>query len=249
MMVIAKKFPRNEKLAVDRILNSCTRKTLAESALYSYARGGTDITGPSIRLAEALAQGWGNIQYGVRELENRGGESTIEAFAWDIETNTRVQKVFQVAHKRFTRKGSYSLEDPRDIYEMVANQGARRLRSCILGVIPGDVVETAVKQCEVTLKASADVTPEGIKKMLEKFEEIGVNKLHIESFIQRRVDSITPAQVVQLRKIFTSLKDGMSSVKDWFEVEEKPLEKPSFTEPKKGAAAVKDKIAGKAGAK
>ena len=28
--------------------------------------------------------------------------------------------------------------------------------------------------------------------------------------------SITPANVVSLRKIFTSLRDGMSSAKDWF---------------------------------
>lgn len=219
-MLIAKRFPRNIVEALDRIVNACTRSGLAEAALYEYSRGGTDITGPSIRLAEAIAQNWGNLQFGIRELEQRNGESTVEAFAWDIETNTRQVKVFQVAHKRYTKKGTYALEDPRDIYEMVANQGARRLRACILGIVPGDIVETAVKQCETTLKTKADVTPERIASLLEKFSAYKVTKEQIEKRIQKRIEAMTPAQLVNLGKIYNSLKDGMSLPADWFEVEE-----------------------------
>src|SRR5699024_11169676 len=140
-MVIAKRFPRDPVEAMDRILQACTRPTLAEGALYSYSRGGSEITGPSIRLAEAIAQAWGNTQFGIRELEQRNGESTVEAYAWDLESNTRQAKVFQVPHERHTKRGTTRLTDPRDIYELVANQGARRLRACILGVVPGDVTE------------------------------------------------------------------------------------------------------------
>lgn len=216
-MVLAKRFPRDPVAAMDRINNACQRQTLAEGALYTYARGGTDITGPSIRLAEALAQNWGNMQFGVRELEQRAGESTVEAFAWDVETNTRQVKIFQVKHERHTKKGITKLTDPRDIYELVANQGARRLRACILGVIPGDVTEAAVKQCDATLRTKAEVTPERIKAMVEKFAEFSVTQEQIEKRIQRRIDAMTPAQMVALGKIFTSLKDGMSKASDWFE--------------------------------
>lgn len=218
-MVIARKFPRDTIAAVDRIKNACTRPALANQALYTYSRGGSDISGPSIRLAEAIAQNWGNLQFGIRELEQRDGESTVEAFAWDVETNVRQTKVFQVGHERHTRQGSKRLTDPRDIYELVANQGARRLRACILGVIPGDVIEDAVAQCEVTMKASADITPEGIKKLLEAFEKFGVTKAQIEKRIQRKLDAIQPAQVINLRKIHQSLRDGMSQPGEWFESE------------------------------
>ena len=215
-LVIAKQFPRNPIEAYDRVMNACQRPGLAQSAVYSYARGGTSVAGPSIRLAEMLAQNWGNIQYGIRELSSENGESTVEAFAWDVETNTRQTKVFQVPHIRYTRQGTKKLTDPRDIYELVANNGARRLRACILGVIPGDVVDAAVDQCEKTIHASADTSPEGVQKLIKAFEQFGVSKDDIEGFIQRRVDAITPANVVSLRKIFTSLRDGMSSAKDWF---------------------------------
>ena len=235
-MVIAKRFPRDPIAAMDRILNACTRPSLADGALYSYAKGGSDVTGPSIRLAEVAAQAWGNMEFGIRELEQRPGESTVEAFAWDIETNTRQVKVFQVPHTRYTRKGSYKLEDPRDIYELVANQGARRLRACILGVIPGDVIETAVRQCEQTLNASVDVTPEGLHKLLLAFEPFGVTKHQIEKRIQCRIEAIRPAQVVQLKKVYASLRDNMSNAVDWFEPEAtETTDKPSL----------KDKVASK----
>jgi len=217
-ILLAKRFPRNQQDALDRILNACQRQGLAETALYSYARGGTEITGPSIRLAEAMAQNWSNLQFGVREVEQRHGESTVETYAWDMETNVRQVKVFQVQHKRVTRKGSYTLEDPRDIYELVANQGARRLRACILGIIPGDVVEAATRQCEETMRAKADTSPEALKKLVAAFDELKVTKEQIETRIQRRLDSITPAQIVALRKVFNSLKDGMSVPADWFEM-------------------------------
>lgn len=216
-MVVAKKFPRDPIAAMDRILQACTRPTLAEGALYSYARGGAEVTGPSIRLAEALAQNWGNIQFGIRELEQKNGESTVEAFAWDIETNTRQVKTFAVPHIRYTSRGIKKLVDPRDIYEMVANQGSRRLRACILGVIPGDVVEAAVKQCELTMNTSLDLTTEFLETMLRSFEKLGVSKEQIEKRIQCRIEAIRPAQVVQLKKISASIKDGMSSPTDWFE--------------------------------
>lgn len=216
-MIIAKRFPRNVKESLDRILNTCTRTSLAEQALYTYGRGGTDISGPSIRLAEAVAQQWGNLQFGIRELEQRDGESTVEAFAWDLETNTRQVKVFQVAHERHTKQGAKKLTDPRDIYETVANQGARRLRACILGVIPGDVIDEAVRQCDATLSASADTSPEAQKKIVEAFAAYKVTKAQIEKKIQRRIDAITPAQVISLRKILISMRDGMSGPDDWFE--------------------------------
>jgi len=235
-MIIAKRFPRDVVSAMDRIANACTRPGLAEAALYEYSRGGTDITGPSIRLAEAIAQHWGNLQFGIRELEQRSGISTIEAFAWDMETNTREIKVFQVAHKRYTKKGTYSLEDPRDIYEVTANAGARRLRACILGIIPGDVVEAAVKQCEATLKTKADVTPERIAGILSKFKEMGVTKAQIETRIQRHLDSITPGQMVNLGKIYNSLKDGMSVPTDWFETQEAKDTTGDLTDKIKGEA-------------
>ena len=237
-IILAKKFPRNQIEAMDRIITACQRPALAEQAVYEYARGGSAISGPSIRLAEAIAQNWGNIQFGIKELEQRNGESTVEAFCWDMETNTRQVKTFQVKHERSTKKGKYALEDARDIYEIVANQGARRLRACILGIIPGDVIDAAVNQCDQTLKAKADTSPDALKKLVEVFGVFNVTKEQIEKRIQRRLDTITPAQLIQLRKIYNSIKDGMSGAADWFEVVT-PEDKPDASASLKGRLSAK----------
>ena len=238
-LFIARTNPRDQKRAMDRILNACCRPSLAESAIYAYARGGSSITGPSIRLAEAVAQQWGNMQFGIRELSNQGGKSEVQAFAWDVETNTRREITFTVPHIRHTKKGSYKLEDPRDIYELVANQGTRRLRACILAVVPGDVVEAAVNQCQITLQSHTDVTAEGIKKLIEAFEPLNVTKAQIEKFCQCRAEAIKPAQIVRLRSIYTSLRDGMSSPSDWFEPDE--TTQPAVLEAK-AEPSLKDKL-------
>ena len=224
MVFMAKQFPRNQIQAADRILNACTRQTLADSAVYSYPRGGQNVEGPSIRLAEVLAQNWGNLDFGIRELSQENGVSTVEAYAWDLETNVRQAKVFQVAHKRIAKGGTKTLTDPRDIYEMVANQGSRRLRACILSIIPGDIVEAALSQCSITQAASLGATPEEIKETIRKLtatmEKFGITAENIQDRYQCRLEAIRPAQIVELRKIYTSLKDGMSKPSDWFAIQE-----------------------------
>jgi len=225
-MIAAKQYPRDQIVSMDKILNACTRPTLADSAVYQYSKGGSDISGPSIRLAEAIAQQWGNIYFGFNELsrgiDNDGvSYSEVGAYAWDLESNTRRQLQFRVRLWRDTKKGGYALKDERDVYELIANQAQRRVRACILAVIPGDVTEAAVKQCETTLKSHADTSPEAMQKMIDAFSSFGVTKDQIEKRIQRRIDSILPAQFVGLKKIYASLRDGVSVSSDWFDEVEK----------------------------
>jgi hypothetical protein len=201
---------------MDQLINACSRPTLAESALYAYPRGSTMVTGPSIRLAEAIAQSWGNMQFGIRELSQDAGESSVEAFAWDIENNTKQVKTFQVPHIRHTRAGATKLEDPRDIYETVANQGARRLRACILGIVPGDIIDAAQRQCELTQESAHGATEDQIEKLVSAFDDLGVNRKQIEKAIGHRIDSLISAEMVRLRKIYASIRDGMAKPADFF---------------------------------
>lgn len=222
-VLMAKRFPRDQVQAMDRILNAFTRPTLAEVSQYQYSKGGTDVSGPSIRSAEAIAQQWGNIDFGFRELSRGVGQdgvpfSEVEAYAWDMETLTRKPLQFIVRHWRDTKKGGYPLKEEREVYELVANQAQRRVRACLLSIIPGDVTEAAMKQADLTLKTTADTSPEAMAKMVEAFTAFGVTKEQIETRIQRRIDAIQPAQVVSLKKIYVSLRDGMSSAQDWFDV-------------------------------
>jgi len=223
-LLMAERFPRDEVAAMDRILNAFTRPTLAEQAQYQYSKGGSDVSGPSIRSAEAIAQMWGNLEFGFRELSRGRGEdgvtySEVEAFAFDLQYRTRRPLTFIVRHWRDTKRGGYQLKDEREIYELMANMAQRRVRACILAVIPGDVIEAAMKQADTTLHAKADTSPEAMARMVEAFAAFDVTKEHIEKRIQRRIEAIQPAQVVSLKKVYASLRDGMSAPHEWFEIE------------------------------
>lgn len=233
--LMAQKFPRDERVAMDRIIGSFQRPTLAERAQYEYARGGTSITGPSIHAAQAIATQWGNIEFGWREV-SRGVASDgvpfseVQAFAVDLQSRVPSRIQFVVRHWRDTRQGGYKLKDERDIYELCANMAQRRKRACILSILPQDVVDSAMEQASLTLNSTADVSPEALKKMVEKFAAFGVTKVQIEKRIQRSLESISPAQVVGLRRIYASLSDDMSKPAEWFEGVES-------AEPREAAAA------------
>ena len=219
-IIMAKKFPRDYIASCNRIMQACQRKGLAEKAMYEYPRGGTKVVGPSIRLAEALAQNWGNMSFGIVELEQKSGESQVMAYAWDLETNTRQEKIFSVPHIRSTKKGNVPLTDPRDIYEMVANQGARRLRSCILGIIPGDVVEDAMEQCNKTMIGKSEKPIiDLVKDMAAIFEkEFSVPLEAIEKYIGCKSSAFSMNDLVRLKRVYTSLKDGMAKREEIFEL-------------------------------
>lgn len=226
-LTIAKRCPRDEKEAVDRIMNACQRVGLAEKAEYVYERGGQEITGATIDLMTVVANCWGNIDYGFRELSQQQGpggtESTVEAYAWDLETNAKRTLGFTVPHKRHSKDKKTRqvrvtvLTDPRDIYESMANYAQRRVRKCLEDIIPPDIVEDAREECKKTLHAKADVTPEAITRLTAAFAEIEVTKDQIEQRLGRRLETMQPAQLVSLRRIYKSIKDGMSNAGDWFE--------------------------------
>ncbi len=217
-LTIAAARPRNNAAAFQRIMEACDRPFLAESAIYTYPKGKTTVTGPSIRLAEVLAQNWGNLSVGIREISQSDGVSEVEAFAWDLETNFQETKIFHVSHVRHTKQGSYKVTDPREIYEMVANNGARRLRACILSVIPGDIVDAAVDRCQKTMSSGKEPIGERIKKLISAFNEVGVKVEHIEKRLGHNMDATVEAEMVVLRGIYKSLKDGMAKREDFFEI-------------------------------
>lgn len=216
--VIAKKYPRNQHESYSNIIDACKRPFLAEQAMYAYPRGGSLVTGPSIRLAEAMAQCWGNLDCGVREISQGNGVSLAEAYAIDLQTNTRVTKTFHVPHVRDTKKGRVKLTDARDIYEMVANQGARRLRACILGILPGDVVEAAVEQCKKTLQNGEVPLADQVRKMVTSFNDLGVKVEHLETRLGHKLDATIPQEIVTLKAIYKSIKDGFAPRDEYFDI-------------------------------
>lgn len=218
-ILMAKTHPRHVTSAYNEILETCKRRTFAENALYAYPRGGTVVSGPSIRMAEALAQVWGNIDYGAQVLStnHQKHESEVMAYAWDLEKNTVQRRVFAVSHKRKAKGRIETLTDPRDIYEHVMSQAMRRVRAAILSVIPSDIIEDAVEQCQKT-KVGQNGRPlkEIIISLVNKFAEVGVTREEIEDRIGRSVDDLIHTEIAELGNIYNSIKEGVVKKSQFF---------------------------------
>lgn len=228
-MYLARQFPRDPDWSLRSVLMECQRKDLAEVAQYEFPKGDSVVKCPSIRLVEVLARHWGNITSGVDEIESKDGETTIKSYAWDLETNVSDAKTFTVKHERTAGKGqnrrTYKLTDERDVYEMVANKGARRKRACLLAVLPGWYVDAAVAACEDTLKQSltdGKSMEDVISSAVSAFAEFGISPTQIEDKMGKEVGSLSKNDVVKLRHLYSAIKDGFVKPGDAFGVPPEP---------------------------
>lgn len=219
-LVIAKRFPRDEVAAYNRVAQACQRKGIAEKAFFAYNRGGQTVSGPTIRFAEELARCWGNMDYGYKELSQDNGKSEMQAYAWDLETNTQSVQNFTNPHIREVKGVSKVLTSQRDIYEINANMSARRVRSRILAILPTDLVDMAIAECKKTLAGNNDEPLiDRVKKMIVTFGKIGVTQEQIETRLKRKVDTMTVDDFTDYIGIYNAIKQGESKIADWFEAE------------------------------
>ena len=239
-LIIAKRFPRDEVAAYNRVAQACQRKGVAEKAFYRYNRAGSTIEGPTIRFAEELARCWGNIDYGIKELSQDEGKSEMQAYAWDLETNAMSVQNFTNPHVREVKDKLKKLTSIRDIYEINANMGARRLRARILAILPADLVEMAINECKRTIAGRNDEPLiDRVKKMVVAFSKMGVTQDMIEKRLKRKIESMTADDFVEYIGIYNAIKDGASKINECFSA---PIEASDLT------AALKPEAASEPGA-
>jgi len=200
-------------------MEACKRPGLAAVAEYCFPRGNEKVRGPSIRLAEELARCWGNLDYGIRELSRKDGVSEMEAYCWDMQTNTISSQKFTVRHIRDTRGGGKPLTEERDIYELTANMAGRRLRARIMAILPADIVEAAVTECRRTLEGSnTEPIIDRVRRMIGAFDRLGVRAAMLERWAEKPLTDILPEELSELTAIYNSIKEGVSKAGDWFDV-------------------------------
>lgn len=218
-VAVAQRFPRNEGLAMEKTMEACGQMSMAESAFFSFPRGGQSVNGPSIALAVELARCWGNVDYGIMELarDDEAGHTEMLAFAWDLQTNTKSRQTFIVPHSRDTKSGAKKLTDQRDIYENNANNGARRLRECIFRVLPKYLRSAAESRCRQTLEKGEGEAPlpQRIARSISAFTEIGVSLERLE-LRQGNSKNWTPVDLANLHILFTSIRRGETTIEEAF---------------------------------
>jgi hypothetical protein len=248
-IVIAKRFPRNEDGAFQKLMKAAGRTSFADDAKYSFKRGKrkdertgkwTDnfVEGPSVNLAREAARVWQNIRYGLEIIRDDEESRQIRGWAWDVETNTKVtaEDDFKKLIQRKNRDGEGTVwvkPDERDLRELTNRRGAILIRNCILQLLPKDLIEDALQKCNDTLLNHARQDPEGArKKIILAFSELNVTPEMLEQKLGHKLAECSPGEIAELRGIYKSISDGNST---WAEYVE-----PKKSEPEKGALNLND---------
>lgn len=209
--VLAINNPRNLRQVEQSIEGMCSSVYLAKEAEYEYTRGGTRITGPTIKLMSAIAQCYKNVTSGWTELSRTKDKSKISAWAWDLENNYKNELEFEVPLYRETKSGRTLLTSDRDIYELIANYAARRVRKCIESVIPRYLVDMAIEKCHDTLESKIDVKTE-LKKLinwLKSYQDIDL--VQVEEKLGMKYEAFSNVQYTTISKWCNALRDGTIS--------------------------------------
>jgi hypothetical protein len=214
-VVVAQQCPRDMARADFEMQDACSRLSLANQAFYTVPNRGH---GPSVHLMRELARIFGNIQYGVHELrrDDDTGESEVQAFAWDVQTNTRSSRTFIVPHARMSKvKGVNTrlpLVDLGDIYLNNQNIGARAVRECIDTILPKWFTEQAKDLCRLTLEKGEGVPlADRITNMVAKFDAAGVSLARIEAKIGRKKGQWSGADLADAAIWYASItREGLS---------------------------------------
>ncbi|MFC9987810.1 hypothetical protein ACFXKV_10100 [Streptomyces globisporus] len=216
---VARQFPREIGRARNTMQAACQSMALAGKAFYRFPRAGGAVEGSTIHLAKALAQSFGNLQYGVTELRRDDDyrQSEMQAWAWDVENNTRHVLTFIVPHARFAKGKVEALIDLRDIYENNANNGARRLREAIFATLPDWFVEEAEEICRQTLNhGGGKPLPERIEGAIQVFAGLGITVDRLEQKLGRKRDQWTGPDIAQLLITHKSIQRREIAIEDEF---------------------------------
>lgn len=225
-MTVAKHFPRDEGAAAAKLLAAADRVGFAERASYAFPRGGSTVTGPSIELARTFLRSWGNIESGFAVIETSEDWTTVEAWALDLETNTRKRAQTRFRSK-IQRKDRYSGEtkwitpDERDYGELVNRNAAKAERNAILGLLPRDIVEDCLDRCRDTLARAAAGTIKAdpaktVRALLATYQAIGIHRDQLEAKIGGPLEAMTGENLEELRALYRGVQAGEVDVPSTF---------------------------------
>ena len=225
-IMVAKRFPRDEVAAMEKVRRSFSEPDLAEEAYYSLPRGKSTIEGESVRAAEALAVAWGNIRFGFVVVEKTPEHFVRKGWALDAEANTTAEFFGQYANKvqRKDRNGTTQWVTPDELQfrEMCASYGARLYRNAILRVLPHYVKAEMERACEKALTKAGKASQKELERtralatLVRNFAALGVSVERLEAKAGRKLGSCSDEELSDLWKLGAAIKAGKASVDDHF---------------------------------
>lgn len=243
--------PRSVLNARSRLLDACKRPKFADAAIYSKPVGKQAIEGLSIRFAETALQAWGNVDTAANVVFEDESKRVIRITVTDLETNISYSDesiLDKTVERRNVKPGTEVLGERTNSYgdkvfivratedELLNKVNAAKskaIRNSGLRLIPQDILDEAKELCEQTIVRGGDDPAAATKQVCDAFQTIGVYPRDLESHLGHSLQSITPKEIANLRKVYAAIRDGEASWNDYARREAEPQPAPAAA-PKPG---------------
>lgn len=219
----AKQYPRSLKAFKQQAMEMATLdEDTAASMFYVLPRAGKKIEGPSIRMAEVVGSCFGNLRYGARIVDVGDEFLTAQGACHDLEKNIAI--TYDV-RRRITNKQGVKFN--ADMVQTTGNAAMSiALREAIFRVVPRALYKNIVDEAKLVSVGNAATMSEKRHKAFDWFAKAGAPQAKVLEFLGRAgIDDVTIDDLITLRGMVTSIKDGELTVDEIFAKHETPAAK------------------------
>lgn len=214
----AKQYPRDLQAVLNKIATYATMDNeTAADCFYVLRRngqnGGQVIEGLSVRMAEIIANCWGNMRVCTRIVGNDGRTITAQGICHDLETNVAVS--VEVKRRITDRQGRTFSEDMQVVTGNAAS--AIAFRNAVLKVVPKVVTKRIIEDVKQVAIGKALDLETSRANVVAYFAKLGVTTDQLLGYLGiTKVEEIDKEMVYELRATANAIKEGTTSVEETF---------------------------------
>lgn len=225
----AKAYPRDVRRSLEYAEQLATMdEETAQSCFYVLPRKdketgkNKEIKGGSIRLAEIIANAWGNLHAATRIVENDGRHVTAEGVAWDLETNVKITMQNKISIRFGEKNGQGGYTANADMQTVLSNAAsAKALRNSIFKVVPKALVDRILEKAMTFSVGDQKSLASKVQEVIEKLTKMGINKqAMLDYYTCKSVNDITPEILRSLIGLGTAIKEGHIKIDEVFKAED-----------------------------
>lgn len=210
----AKRYPRSIDQCKKEALTLATENTdVASSCFYSFPQGGTQVDGPSVRLAEIMVNCWGNMRsekYVVDVLDDKviGG-----GMCADLQKNTAMK--CQTERSILNKKGK---RYPDHMIEKTANAASSiAFRNAVFSVIPQAYIEPVYQAAREASLGKGKTMEQKREECMNWFLSRDVSK---DAVLDLRgaegVQDLSEQDLIDLRGMANAIEDNQVTIDQVF---------------------------------
>ena len=186
---------------------------VAQMCTYAVPRGGKQITGPSVRLAEMLASTWGNLRVSSMVTGDDGRFVIAQAICLDLQSNVGISVE---ARRRITDRNGKRFDD--DMIGVASNAAISiALRNGIFRIIPKAYVDTIHEAAKAVAAGKVEDLASTRAAWVAVYTGKGIAERDLFRALEvKGIEDIGTEQILTMQGWQTSIRDGAITLQEIF---------------------------------